>query len=67
MDYQDQTQDKIITRYNSCIKAKHAHDYNHLKAAILHKEKQSGYMPCQYHLSPLGWNAPYTSLLAHHL
>ena len=52
MDYQDRTQDKIITRYNSCIKAKQAHDYSHFKAAILHKEKQSAYMPCQYHLNP---------------
>ena len=52
MDYEDHTQDKIITRYNSCIKEKQDHDYNHFKAAILHKEKQSAYMPCQYHLSP---------------
>ena len=52
MDYQDHTQDKIITRYNSCIKAKQAHDYNHFKESILHKEKQSVYMPCQYNLSP---------------
>ena len=52
MDYEDHTQDKIITRYNSCIKEKHAHDYNHFKEAILHKEKQSAYMPFQYHLSP---------------
>ena len=26
MDYQDHTQDKIITKYNSCIKAKQVHD-----------------------------------------
>ena len=52
MDYQYHTQDKIITRYSSCIKAKQAHNYNHFKVAILHKEKQSAYMPCQYHLSP---------------
>ena len=52
MDYQDHTQDTIITGYNSCIKSKQAHDYNHFKAAILHKEKQSAYMHCQYHLIP---------------
>ena len=52
MDYQDHTQDKIITRYNSFIKAKQAHDYNHFKEAILHKGKQSVYMPCQYNLNP---------------
>ena len=52
MDYQYHTQDKIITRYNSCIKAKQALDYNHFKVAILHKGKKSVYMPYQYHLSP---------------
>ena len=52
MHYQNHTQDKIITRYNSCIKAKQAHDYIHFKEAILHKEKQSVYMPYQYNLNP---------------
>ena len=38
MDYQDHTQDKIITRYNSIIKAKWgSNDHNHFKAAIPHK------------------------------
>ena len=34
MDYQYHTQDKVITRYNSCIKSKQAPDHNHFKAVI---------------------------------
>ena len=43
MDYQDHTQNKIITRYNSCIKAKQAHDYNHFKVLISYQDIQNAY------------------------
>ena len=36
MDQQDHTQDKIIIKYKSRIKAKQAHDHNHFKVTILY-------------------------------